>query len=110
MAKRFYSKQIGHLMAKTPDWTAVVLFYLLFAVGVTALVVSPALKNGWPLGKIFLTGAVLGLITYGTYDLTNQATLKNWPYLVTVIDLIWGTLLTGTASLLAVLAINKFFS
>jgi uncharacterized membrane protein len=56
-----------------------------------------------------MTGALLGLVAYGTYDFTNQATLKNWPVIVTVVDLIWGAVITGSVSMLAVWIIRSFF-
>jgi len=98
MVKRFYSYQIGHLMAASPDLVPAFFFYLIYVLGVTILVVNPALTNSWGLLQVFLMGAVYGLATYGTYDLTNHATLKDWPALVTIVDIIWGTLLTGTLS------------
>lgn len=103
MSKRFYSKFIGHLMADKPELLPALVFYLIYIAGVTFFVVIPGLKNNYPPLKIFLTGALLGLMAYGTYDLTNQATLKNWPVLVTLVDLVWGAFLTGAVSIIAVI-------
>jgi len=66
------------------------------------LVVNPSLENSSGLVKVFVLGALLGVVAYATYDLTNQATLKNWPLVVTVIDLVWGGLLTGAVGVFAV--------
>lgn len=102
VAPAFYKKHIGFILADKPDWVAAVAFYLIFILGVTVFVVYPGWKNADSLVKIGLFGALFGLVTYATYDLTNQATLNNWPYLVTIVDLIWGTCLTAAVSVVAV--------
>ncbi|MFZ1549576.1 MAG: DUF2177 family protein [Microgenomates group bacterium] len=97
IAKSFYQSQIGYLMKATPNWTAAIIFYLLFIVGLVVFVVAPSLaKQSW--SQALLLGALFGLICYATYDLTNLATIKNWPILVTVVDLIWGTVLSASVS------------
>lgn len=102
-AKSFYRKQLGHLMAPQVVWPAAILFYLLFIVGLIVFAVRPALAAGVP-AKALGLGALLGFISYATYDLTNLATLKDWPVAVTVVDLVWGTVLGGTVSWLSALA------
>jgi uncharacterized membrane protein len=97
IAKPFYAKQIGHLMAAKVRWTPALLFYFLYIAGIVFFAVLPALERGG-LGRAVLSGAVLGLIAYATYDLTNLATLREWPVLVTVIDLVWGMVLTGSVA------------
>jgi uncharacterized membrane protein len=109
MAKFFYSKQIGHLMAASPSLIPAMVFYLIYALGVTVLVLLPAIANQTVLFKIFCYGALLGFMAYATYDLTNQATLKDWPAIVTCVDLLWGTILTGTVSLSSVLFVRWLF-
>jgi len=109
MMKPFYQKQIGHLMTTAPVMLPVILFYAIFILGLIVLVVSPALSGNFSYLKLFLYGALFGLVAYGTYDLTNHATMKNWPAIVTIVDLIWGTLLTGTVAVIAKF-ITKFFS
>jgi uncharacterized membrane protein len=101
MAKKFYSQHIGHIMASSPNLVPAGAFYLVYSLGITFFVVTPAIQNNSSLTKVFLTGALLGLVAYATYDLTNHATIKNWPTIVTLVDLIWGALLTGTVSLIA---------
>ncbi len=102
LAKKFYADQIGFLMKKKVNWTAAILFYLLFVGGMVFFVISPAMEAGsWE--KALLSGALFGLITYATYDLTNLATLKDWPVLLTVVDLVWGTLLAASVSLITFL-------
>lgn len=99
VAKDFYSKHIGFIMTKNPNWIAAILFYLLFIAGLVVFVISPALKGGsWI--NVVLMGALFGLICYATYDLTNLATLKNWPIIVTVIDLIWGAFVSSSVSVI----------
>lgn len=102
MVNSFYKDRIGHLMGSL-SYAPAIVFYLLYNFGVLMLVVRPALEAKSPLLHVFLYGALLGLVGYGTYDLTNQATLKNWPTSLTVVDLIWGALLTGTVATVAVL-------
>ncbi|MGD0754871.1 MAG: DUF2177 family protein [Bacteroidales bacterium] len=97
VAKKFYQQQIGFLMKPDINWFAAIIFYLLFIAGLVIFVISPAVdKHSWVHAIIF--GALFGLITYATYDLTNLATMKDWPLLVTVVDLIWGTVLAGSIS------------
>ncbi|MFY9701072.1 MAG: DUF2177 family protein [Terriglobales bacterium] len=96
-AKNFYAKHIGFLMKTNVNWAAAILFYLLFIAGLVVFVVTPAIEKGsW--ARALLFGALFGLITYATYDLTNLATLKNWSLAVTVVDLIWGTVLAASVS------------
>ena len=97
IAKNLYSDQIGFLMAEQINWVPAILFYLLFCLGLVRLVIKPALQKK-SLKDAVLKGALLGLVTYATYDLTNLATLKNWPLLVTVVDLLWGTILSCLVS------------
>ncbi len=99
VAKKFYQEQIGFLMKPDINWIAAIIFYLLFIGGLVIFVISPAVKNqSWVHALIY--GALFGLITYATYDLTNLATIKDWPLLVTVVDLIWGTVLAASISLI----------
>ncbi len=93
VARSFYRRHLGFLLAPNPNWLAAIIFYLLFILGILLFVVLPGLK-GNSLRTTLLYAALFGLITYATYDLTNLATVKNWPVLVTVVDLIWGTVLS----------------
>ena len=97
VAKKFYQEQIGFLMKPDINWVAAIIFYLLFIAGLVTFVISPAVeKKSWVNAILF--GALFGLITYATYDLTNLATIKDWPFLVTIVDLIWGTVLAASIS------------
>jgi len=109
MFSRFYSPNIGHLLADTPKLIPAIIFYILFAVALTVFVILPALASDSTLLKTFVFGAFFGMITYATYDLTNHATMKDWPAIVSVVDIIWGSVLTGLVSVCAV-TITKFFS
>jgi uncharacterized membrane protein len=106
IAKNFYAKYIGFLMKTDINWIAAIIFYLLFIVGLIVFVVTPALeKNSWI--AALLLGALFGLITYATYDLTNLATIKDWPLIVTIVDLIWGTVLAALVSVVSFLIASK---
>ena len=105
----FYKKFLGHLMSASPSWIPVVLFYILYAIGIAVFVTLPAFRANTPYLMIFLSGALLGLVAYSTYDFTNQATLRDWPVIVTVVDLAWGAILTGVVSVVSVY-IGKLFS
>lgn len=97
VAKNFYRDQIGILMKSEINWAAAVVFYLLFVVGLVLFVVAPAIeKKSWMHALLF--GALFGLITYATYDLSNLATLKDWPILVTIVDLAWGATLAASVA------------
>lgn len=101
-AKDFYRRHLGSLMSSRVNWAAAFLFYLLFIVGLLVFVIRPSLQADAPL-RALLYGALFGLISYATYDLTNLATLKDWPSIVTVVDLIWGTILGGMVSFISTL-------
>jgi uncharacterized membrane protein len=97
VAKKFYRSQIGFLMKSDINWTAAIIFYLLFIVGLVLFAVTPAIEKGsWTYALAL--GAFFGLITYATYDLTNLAALKDWPLVVTIVDLAWGAVLAASVS------------
>lgn len=97
MADVLYRPQIGHLMRDDGFvLVAAVAFYLLYLGGVLVLVQLPAQRWQGALWR----GAVFGLVAYGTYDLTNQATLRDWPWIVTAVDLVWGSVLTAVIAAL----------
>ncbi len=110
IAKNFYKTHLEHLLTSNPNFFTAGLFYIIYGMGITFFIIIPALKDGSSnLIKIFLTGAFFGFIAYSAYDLTNHSTLKNWPTIVTVVDLLWGSLLTGTIAVIA-FSITKQFS
>ena len=103
VARTFYRRYLDWLMAANPNWIAALAFYLLFVVGVLVFVVVPGVEDG-SLRRTLLKGALFGLIAYGTYDLTNQATVKNWPLTITAVDLVWGTVLSVAVSYIGFVA------
>jgi len=106
VAKNFYKSQIGFLMKPDINWTAAIIFYFLFIVGLVLFVIMPAVEKGsWIYALLF--GALFGLITYATYDLTNLATLKDWPILVTMVDLAWGATLGALVSVITFFIAGK---
>ena len=106
VAKDFYRGQIGFLLKSDVNWAAAITFYLLFIVGLVFFVISPAMEKGsWMYA--LLVGALFGLITYATYDLTNLATTKDWPLLVTIVDLAWGAVLAASVSTVTYLMATK---
>ncbi len=103
----FYQEAIGHLLAPKPDFVPAVFFYVIYLAGTYYFAVRPALEKRKVMSAL-LSGALLGFVAYATYDLTNAATLRDWPVLMTVIDLVWGTALTGVSAAVAAFAGLKF--
>jgi uncharacterized membrane protein len=94
IAKNFYAKHLGYLMSKTPNLAAAGIFYLIYIVAMLVFVLVPAIEKKSLIQAITM-GALFGLCAYATYDLTNLATIRDWPILITVVDLIWGTTLSA---------------
>jgi uncharacterized membrane protein len=100
IARKFYAQYLGYLMKTNVNFLAAGLFYLLFVVGLVVFSVLPALeKDSWT--QALFLGALLGLVSYATYDLTNLATIKDWPLVVTIVDMVWGTVLGASVSLVS---------
>lgn len=108
IANGFYKDKLGKLLAAKPDLLAAGLFYAIYIFALVVFVIKPGLDQ--TLFAVAWKGALLGLAMYATYDLTNQATLKDWPHIITVVDLLWGTFITMTVSVFTVLAYTKFIS
>ena len=109
IAKPLYRAGIGHLMADSPNIPAAVLFYLMFPVGLMFFAVVPnASSSEWM--PTLLAGALFGLFTYATYDLTNLATLKGWPVGLAVLDIAWGSLVSSVAAAAGKWAMGWFVS
>lgn len=92
VAKNFYQNNLAHLLSPLVNWPAAFLFYFIYIAGILLFAVRPALVDQ-SLLKALLWGALFGFFTYATYDLTNLATLKDWPVKVVVVDIAWGTTL-----------------
>jgi uncharacterized membrane protein len=98
LAKNLYRKYLFGLLADQVNWSAAIIFYLLFIVGIFVFVILPAVEKNSIITALWL-GAFFGIITYATYDLTNLATLKNWPLTIVFIDIAWGAVLTSLVSM-----------
>jgi len=99
IAKGFYAKFIGSMMDDQVNWVAALMFYLIYIGGIVLFVLIPALKNGSGVLHVMVMGGLLGLFAYSTFDLTALALFKDWPLIVAIVDMVWGTLLTaGTAA------------
>ncbi len=106
IAKDFYRAQIGTLMKPNINWTVAIIFYLIFIVGLIIFVITPAMeKSSWMHALLF--GALFGFVCYASYDLTNLAVAKDWPLFVTIVDLVWGAVLTASVSVLTYLIATK---
>lgn len=102
-----YKAALGDLLLAQPRLASAAAFYLLFAVGVVVFAVAPALRaDSWQTAA--LLGGLLGLVAYGTYDLTNYSVLKAWPLGLTLIDIVWGGLLSAAAAVGGYAAANRF--
>jgi len=102
VAKGFYRRQLDFVLSPQVNWTAAIIFYLIYNAGILFFAVRPALSsNSWV--QAAALGALFGFFTYATYDLTNLATIKNWPMQVVVVDIFWG------ACLCALVALSSFW-
>ena len=107
VAKNFYKEKLGFIFTGEVNWSAAIIFYLIYIGGILFFAVLPALRDhSWQIALI--NGAVLGGLCYATYDLTNMATIKQWPLIVVVVDIIWGIVLTGSVSLLTYYISTRF--
>lgn len=105
VAREFYKAQLGELLREQPIWGVAALFYLAHAAGIAVFAVPLSLTSGtWP--SALLYGALFGFCAYGAYDFTNLATLRGWPWAVSVVDLAWGTVATAVATLIAFLVVK----
>lgn len=106
IAKKFYSEQMGFLFSKSINLAPVAVFYPLYALGVLMLAVLPAISSAsWV--EALWRGALLGLVAYGAYDLTNQATISAWPTSMTLVDMAWGATVTSLTSVIAYFIITS---
>lgn len=109
IARDFYQAQIGFLLSSEVNWVAAIIFYILLTSGLVIFVIAPAIqKKKWRHAVLF--GAFFSLIVYAGYDLTNLATLRDWPFIVTVVDIAWGMVLGTTVSFCTYSFYTKFFS
>ncbi len=104
---KLYRPLIGELLSDRLNVPAAVAFYLIYVSGITYFAVAPALQEG-SLTRALINGAILGLVAYATYDLTNQATLKIWDIRVTLADMVWGAFASALAASAGYWAATRF--
>lgn len=107
VARDFYMSRLGDLMRQPVAVAPAAAFYLCYAAGIVFLAVRP-LQADVTLASVALHGAVVGFLAYGTYDMTNLATIRDWPAVVSLVDLVWGTCLTATVAVAAAIAVRQF--
>ena len=107
--KSIYKPNLGNLLNDKPVLWAAVLFYIIYMIGLTLIIIKPALASNSVL-QAFWTGVIFGIVAYGTYNLTNMATVKNWSSTIVWIDMLWGGLLTGSSSAAGIYLTKTFFS
>jgi len=106
---RLYKPAMGDLVADPFQPLPAVVFYLIYAAGLGYFAIQPALESGkW--STALISGAMLGFVAYATYDLTNQATIRSWPMVITIIDLAWGTIASGLAATISYLVLSRWLS
>jgi uncharacterized membrane protein len=98
IAKNLYRKYLGNFLSDDVNWTAAIIFYLLYVIGISIFAIYPSVEKESALRAVVL-GALFGFFAYATYDLTNLATLKGWPLQIVFIDIIWGTILSASVSI-----------
>ena len=100
IAKGFYRRNLKSILSSDVNWTAAVIFYLIYIAGILFFAVRPAVNNS-SLGQAAVLGALFGFFTYATYDLTNMATIKDWPLVIVIVDILWGVCLCSLVSCLS---------
>lgn len=106
ISKSWYSALIGDLMLEHPHVVPGILFYIIYAAAAMVFIINPAVRDQWNAMTIVAHGALLGLVIYGAYDLTNLSILKGWSLPITVIDIAWGVVFTTLVSLITVFVVN----
>ena len=107
VAAGFYERHLGHLLSGSVRWDAAVLFYLIFIAGMVVFAVLPALEAG-SLVRAALLGGFLGFFAYATFDLTCMALFRDFPTVVVVVDMIWGTVLSASVTTVTVAVAQRF--
>jgi uncharacterized membrane protein len=108
IARGFYRRQLDFILSPQVNWTAAIVFYLVYIAGIIFFAVRPAINsNSW--GQAAILGALFGFFTYATYDLTNLATIKDWPLTIVVVDILWGVSLCTLVATLS-FAVSKWLA
>jgi uncharacterized membrane protein len=97
ISKNIYRKYLSSFLTENINWTAAIIFYLIYVVGISIFAIYPSVNKDSVYNSVLL-GALFGFFTYATYDLTNLATLKGWPLPIVIIDIIWGSFLSAVVS------------
>jgi len=106
IAKNFYREKLSFIFNGDVRWVPAIIFYLIFIAGIIYFVIIPGFTHhNWK--TVLMNGAFLGLLCYATYDLTNMSTIKQWPLIVTLVDIVWGTFLTAAVSITSYLVAIK---
>ncbi len=100
VARDFYQRNLASILSPDVNWVAAVAFYLIYIVGILFFAVVPAIERD-SLFKAIVWGGLFGFFTYATYDLTNMALIKGWPFKVAVVDILWGMVLCGSVAALS---------
>ena len=106
VANKFYKKQMGDLLLAKPKFGPAIIFYLISIFAMVVFVIEPALDMDKSVSWVVAHGALLGLASYATYDLTNASTLKGWPKSVTLVDMLWGTFVTALVTTITFLIVQ----
>jgi len=107
IARQFYADQLGSLL-RSPFWVLpAAVFYLFYTAGLVFLAVRP-LQPEISISSVAIYGAIVGAMAYGTYDMTNLSTIKDWPVLMSVVDMIWGTVLSASVAVVSALVVRQF--
>lgn len=108
IAKPFYDRHLGYLLREKVIWGAALVFYFFFLIGLVVFAIGPAVASG-SLQKAVFLGLLFGFMTYQTYELTNYALIKDWPFIMVVVDILWGTMLSGLVSVISYLINTRVF-
>jgi len=106
IAKDFYRKALEPLITPNINWIAAIIFYLLFLVGVLIFALLPGMEKRSLVYTITMA-ALFGFIAYATYDLTNLATIRDWPLMLSIVDMIWGSFLSASTATLTYLIMSR---
>jgi uncharacterized membrane protein len=109
IARGFYRRNLKFILSPDVNWIAAVVFYLIYIAGIIFFAVRPSLVSG-SLSEAALLGGLFGFFTYATYDLTNMATIKDWPLKIAVVDILWGTCLCALVAGLSFLIARRLLS
>ena len=109
LATDFYFNSLEGMLLEEPNWPSAIVFYLGYIAGIVYFAIKPNLPNG-SYKTVIRDGALLGLLAYATYDMTNMATLKGWSLTVSLVDMVWGMVITGTSSLAGFLIASRPFN